>query len=245
MGQTMTTWTDPRLAKWEGVLATLPPVFREMIDPDMEHRDMARPIVSGGRIYATNGSALVGMPITDATRAAIGEVDLARAEIGRAIRENLEIAHAPAVPLPDPGPGSICDGCEGAGHLPDRECDECDGGGEDECACCGSTNDCEACDGSGSCKAERCPECHGEGFTWGDQTLEESGFSMEVTPGFFMARHYIRMLRRHGVTEVAPAATDPEKWPAIFVVGEIEGGVMPVRVPKERRKRSSPAEPRP
>jgi hypothetical protein len=225
-----TTWTDPRLARWESALALLPPIFREAIGVEMAHRGLDRLILEDSWVYATEGHIAVRAPATAAIRAAVEAVPVEGKPFPHRIGVNLELPVAPdPAGLPEPTGGAPCPDCGGAGFLPARECDDCDGEGIDECECCGHEADCDSCGGKGSLPPGPCDDCHGEGVHFGEDA--DRGFAMDLG-GFWVAKHFALMLRRHGVTRVFPAAVDPHKWPARFEGDGFEGAIMGVTPPK-------------
>ena len=205
---------------WE---ALAPPFFARCVGSDSSKFVISRPFVVGDWLYATDRAICVRCktpPAWDVPNAEI--VPRGAAEVFEAITNRVE-----ATPLcPVDGP---CCWCNGVGKMPDHDCRQCGGEGtqdvEDcECPRCCGDHPCGDCNGTGKILAGDCEACEGFGMVSPDG-------HHEMTPGYWIARKYAKLLIDIGATAYLPAAPMSRRA-MYFTFPGGEGVLMPMTPPR-------------
>jgi hypothetical protein len=197
--------------------ALVPPIFAECVDPEAARWCSSAPFLQDGFLYATNGHLAVRMPWP-------GEwAHQAEGRVPKELHLTFHDLRCRAEPSPLPQVVGDCLECGGSGDLPERPCTECDGQGEGDdpdCDCphCPGSHTCEECDGRGKFGPGPCDGCAGTG-------LLDAKRSVEVAPGYYLARRYVALLNRYGAMAYLPEEADHAR-PVRFVAGDVEGVLM-------------------
>lgn len=230
----------PTPTPFDAIFAKLPPIFREAFDP--EDQRVNRPILIGGMAYVTNGHIAVRTAVNPEFAAEI-EVASARTD-GKA---NVDVntvfegrTEGDPIAIPDLPTDTPCPHCKGQGWTAESECSKCKGRGEVLCMECQHTHTCDDCHGQGTLGPRDCWQCAASGYE--DIDRDEWDFvGAELAPQIILDWKYLRMLARHGVTQVFPMAK-PEGKPIRFVAGDAEGILMTLWDGMKSRPITSPAE---
>jgi hypothetical protein len=188
------------------VFEGLPPIFRECVDRHVPRYDLSTPWREGGHIYATTGRICVRI----AVEALEGHVALAQRPAARTTDDSRRTP--PVVLLFDEALAwtTRLRALPAESPPPTRACEECRGSGWFDSRL-GMA--CEDCDGTG---------------TW------RNSERVEVAPGYFLAAHFVDLLRRHECRVWIPARLERDNQrPARFLDPHgTEGLVMPMTPPK-------------
>jgi hypothetical protein len=214
-------------------LDRLPPIFRRCLDRECARFDLGHPFAEGGFLYATNGVIVVrvarpeGWEYPDAPKAP-ANVGLAF-DLPRPGDFLAKPTPLPRVRLDD------CSACQGRCVTPARTCQGChDKDGRTmpvRCFCpdCQGRHECGGCYGLGVIGGRPCHYCLQSGMAEGESKGDAwDGGSVMVAPGFILGRRFVALLARFGATVHLPIDWS-ENNPCRFVVGEVEGRLMPVR----------------
>lgn len=200
-------------------------------------RQFAAPFTRNGHVYATDGRALIAVPVEhvqdpppDVETMPEGDrVDPAMANriAGTAQSVLAPVADAgarcPIAPIAAglPDDASVrCDVCGGTGRR--SVCDSCHGTGKHFCDHCDHEHKCPDCGGTGQATDTRCMHCAGTGF------IDNSIGCIVTSRGIIVQRRYVRRMARlpDCVYAHVGSATDPMAfW---FAAGC--GLVMPLRI---------------
>lgn len=199
----------------------LHPIFASCCAKEDGRYKISKPFARGGFVYATDGRRAVRQPYEGPD---FGDgPDVGQVFVGEWETRPTPLPNAP----PEWGP-HICPECD---RVPSKPCAECCGSGETECCECGADRECPDCDGKGK---NPCEDCDGAGTVEGDITV----FVLDGER-YGIRRLYIYWLRSFGITEVYLPKDRSQgnydhhcKNPLRFVLGDIEGLVLPCRVEK-------------
>lgn len=223
----MTTQTETETRP--DLFVGLHPIFRDCADYKTCRYSLEAPWREGEFIHATDGRWCVRVPVS-----ALGPgVDLAALEPGeRRVPKNVttdifdcptwRYRDTPAV-LPEVGPPNrACPECKGEKVVPEKECDNCYGGGQCRCDDCDCRHDCGRCGGKGKFPPGPCEACNGSGR--GRPERE----SVELEGGVLLDRHFVAILREYFAAVYLPLDLADKGVPVRFAIGLVEGRVMQI-----------------
>jgi len=181
--------------------------------------DFRSPFNYNGRTIATDGRALLSVPINDRFNDHSGKLNKKLNEIFTAIRE-ADFKPIPKLEMPEP---TNCKCCKGSGRAQRNKCPECDGEGEVDAETDYNTYyglECITCKGDGHVVSlesnDDCPECRGKGkLIKSDIPIHIKG--MHVSMGLLE-----KILKADGIE----IAANPTKSMLLFKGGEAEGALM-------------------
>lgn len=208
-------------SEWEKLA---PPFFARCVGSDSSKFVISRPFVVGDWLYATDRVICVRCR----TPQVWGDVPnpktfpLNMEDAFKSITNRVEAT--PLRPV-----GRPCRWCKGVGKMPDHDCRECGGEGTQdveicECPHCCGNHPCEDCNGTGKILAGDCEACDGLGLAFPDHPHK-------MTPGYWIARKYAKLLIDMGATAYLPVDLKSRRAMCFTFPGG-EGVLMPMSPPR-------------
>ena len=211
-------------SEWEDLA---PPFFARCVGSVYPSKfGISRPFVVGGMLYATDRVICVRCQTPPAWD--VPNAELAPRVVAEAFEAITNRVEATPICLVD----ESCHYCKGVGKMPDHDCWGCEGEGvveEPDCECphCCGNHPCVGCNGTGEILAGDCEACEGFGM------LSPDG-PHEMTPGYWVARKYAKLLIDMGATAYLPVDLKYTK-PMYFTFPGGEGVLMPMKPSRPMR----------